>query len=480
MSETTLSERGRVMAQTSLKARLQPILSNTYHAKDNPNGIVDMGTAENVRPHLLQPSLPFTNLDHQHVMTKDVSDFANSKVQTTPRTFTYGEGPWGSERLRTAMSNHMNMYFHPFSDVYPDELVFANGITSLCELFGYAVGLSGDGILISRPSYQAFPSDFGAKAGIKCVFVPFRDTDQFSVAAVTNYENALLAAREAGIIVRALLLCNPHNPLGRCYPLSTIKALMQMCKKYSLHLLADEVYALSVFGSSLTPFTSVLSLDSSPYISPDYLHVVYGMSKDFAAGGLRLGCMYSRNHALMEAMSAVSQFSWSGPVSQLFAAQMLEDEDWKTGFLAKSTRILKERYEKCTRILDDYGIKYSTGSNAGFFLWVSMYNNIPPPPFLHFSSISCLRNCKAIYRQLTELQVNFHPFLDLESCKDEWAAEDALAEKMLENGVYITKGSLLQAESAGWFRIIFAQEDDVMEEGFKRLFNAIGTKNVKV
>ncbi|KAH0023647.1 PLP-dependent transferase, partial [Aureobasidium melanogenum] len=149
MSEATLSERGRAMAQTSLKARLQPILSNVYHPQDNPNGIVDMGTAEN------------------HIMTKDVSDFANTKIRTTPRTFTYGEGPWGSKRLRTAMADHMNKYFHPVSAIQPDELVFANGITSLCELFGYAIASPNDGILISRPSYQAFPADFGAKAGLK-------------------------------------------------------------------------------------------------------------------------------------------------------------------------------------------------------------------------------------------------------------------------------------------------------------------------
>ncbi|KAK6007377.1 hypothetical protein QM012_004191 [Aureobasidium pullulans] len=418
------------MAQTSVKARLQPILSNLYHVTDNPNGIVDMGSAEN------------------HIMTKDVSDFANSKIQTTPTTFNYGEGPWGSKRLRTAMANHMNKYFHPFSDIHPDELVFANGITSLCESFGYAAGSSGDGILISRPSYQAFPANFGAKAGLKCVFVPFGSTDQFSVSAIANYEKALLEARERGISVRALLLCNPHNPLGRCYLLATIKAVMQLCDKYSLHLFADEVYALSVFdsssSSSAVPFTSVLSFDSTPYISPDYLHVVYGMSKDFAAGGLRLGCLYSRNKALMEAISAVSQFSWSGPVSQLFAAQMLEDEEWKEGFLEQSRGVLKERYEKCTGILDEHGIEYSPGSNAGFFVWT-----------------------------------NLHPFLDLSSCKDEWAAEDALADKMLENGLYITKGSSLQAEQAGWFRIIFTQEDDVLEEGFGRLFNLIGAKKVE-
>lgn len=64
--------------------------------------------------------------------------------------------------------------------------------------------------------------------------------------------------------------------------------------------------------------------------------------------------------------------------------------------------------------------------------------------------------------------------------KDEWAAEDALVAKMEDNEVYITKGSLLQAEQAGWFRIIFTQEDDVMQEGFKRLFHAIGAKKVEV
>lgn len=304
-------------------------------------------------------------------MTKEVSAFANTKIQITPSTFTYGEGPWGSKRLRTAMANHMNNYFHPFSRVQPDDLVFANGITSLFDSFAHAIASPNNGILISRPCYQAFPADFGAKAGLQCVFVSFGPTDQFSVSCIQHYEDALLEARKQGISIRALLLCNPHNPLGRCYPLETIEAVMQLCNKYSLHLLADEVYALSVFKPSSTPFTSVLSFDTTLYISPEYLHVVYGMSKDFAAGGLRLGCLYSRNKALMDAVSAVSQFSWSGPLAQLFATQMLEDEDWKTGFLAQSKRVLKERYEKCTNILHGYDIEYSPGSNAGFFVWVS-------------------------------------------------------------------------------------------------------------
>ena len=105
-------------------------------------------------------------------MTKDVSDFANRKIRTSSKTFTYGEGPWGSKRLRIAMADHMNKYFHPVSTVQPEDLVFANGITSLCELFGYAMGEEGDGILISRPCYQAFIADFGAKAKYALISTP--------------------------------------------------------------------------------------------------------------------------------------------------------------------------------------------------------------------------------------------------------------------------------------------------------------------
>mgnify|MGYP002477195752 CR=1 FL=1 len=210
--------------------------------------------------------------------------------------------------------------------------------------------------------------------------MPSDGIDQFSAEIVEAYETALLRAKAEGTNVRALLLCNPHNPLGRCYPLETIKALMQLCQKHRLHLLSDEVYALSVFDNSdpaAVKFTSVLSFDSTPYISPNYLHVVYGFSKDFAAGGLRLGCIYSRNTALMDTISAITQFSWSGPLNQLFAAEMLEDTEWLDEFFTKSQSVLKERNEKCRAVLEEYGIEYAHGANAGFFLWVCCFSTIP-------------------------------------------------------------------------------------------------------
>ena len=116
----------------------------------------------------------------------------------------------------------------------------------------------------------------------KLVYTAFDKVDQFSTNCVEKYEQALLSARKEGIKIRALLLCNPHNPLGKCYPVETLKDLFKFCHRYSIHLISDEIYALSVFdveGPKRTPFTSVLSIDPTGLLRTDQIHVQYGMSK---------------------------------------------------------------------------------------------------------------------------------------------------------------------------------------------------------
>lgn len=58
---------------------------------------------------------------------------------------------------------------------------------------------------------------------------------------------------------------------------------MQFCQKYSLHLISDEIYALSVWDNPDAPdapgFTSALSIDTTGLIDPSLVHVLWGMSK---------------------------------------------------------------------------------------------------------------------------------------------------------------------------------------------------------
>lgn len=165
---------------------------------------------------------------------------------------------------------------------------------------------------------------------------------------------------------------------------------------------------------------------------------MYGLSKDFAAGGLRIGCLYTRNKDLWKAISAMSQFTWVPVASELIATAVLEDDEWLDNFFATSQARLGERNRLVRRMLDDKGIKYNTACNAGFFMWVDL-----------------------------------RPWLKIADYKDGKEAEKALAERLMEKKVFLTPGLEMFAEEPGMFRVIFSQEDDAIREGLKRVFEVL-------
>lgn len=235
------------------------------------------------------------------------------------------------------------------------------------------------------------------------------------------------------------MLCHPHNPLGHCYPRKTIIEFMKMCDKYRLHLIVDEVYALSVFDvpdPHAVKFESVLSFETERYIDPGYLHMIYGMSKDTAAAGVRIGLIYSHNRELIRAMSAVSMFHWSGNISEKIAILMLEDVEWMDNFLQTSRERLAVSNVLVRKILDEEGVEYRKGANAGFFIWIDLR------PFLSVSSNASL--------------------------EERWSAETDLFKRMIGNKVFITNGAEMSADEPGWFRVIFSQDERVIREGLKR------------
>jgi hypothetical protein len=136
------------------------------------------------------------------------------------------------------------------------------------------------------------------KDSCKLVYTSFGDVDQFSAHAVACYEQTLLQAQRNGTKIKALVIANPHNPLGQseeprrwrsvqlttpgqCYTSSALVAILNLCQKYSIHLISDEIYASSVYhtDASHPGFTSVLAVASEYIVDAHFVHVVYGMSK---------------------------------------------------------------------------------------------------------------------------------------------------------------------------------------------------------
>ncbi len=98
--------------------------------------------------------------------------------------------------------------------------------------------------------------------------------------------------------IRALVLTNPQNPFGQCYPVDVLEACVRFCQDRNIHFISDEVYALSCFDdddeadTGLPPFVSALHLDLDRLgVDRARVHVVWSTSKDFGSSGFRMVCL---------------------------------------------------------------------------------------------------------------------------------------------------------------------------------------------
>lgn len=124
--------------------------------------------------------------------------------------FSTGGGP----RFPEALAVHLNEYLDPVEPIKPDHIKTTSSCTALHDILSWALADEGEGILLSQPFYGRFELDFFNRSKVNVVYV---DTDAetcFDVDVVDKYEKALLRSNAAGVQVRAIMIINPHNPLG--------------------------------------------------------------------------------------------------------------------------------------------------------------------------------------------------------------------------------------------------------------------------
>ncbi|KJZ74806.1 hypothetical protein HIM_05715 [Hirsutella minnesotensis 3608] len=418
--ESYLSKRSAPsLAKQRLPWRFAP--AQTYDPETNPDGLISFALAEN------------------KLIAEDVASFVNAAVKFEAQHFSYGFATAGGQRFPAALAVHLNEYLQPHEPISANHITVTGSATPMHEILAWGLADPGDGILTSRPVYGRFELDFGNRAEVNVVYA---DTDAetcFDLDVVDKFEEAFTRSEAEGVKIRAMLIVNPHNPLGKCYPRETLVSLMKYCQRRQLHLISDEIYACSTFDSGeidATPFTSVLAIDPRGLIDDERLHVTYGFSKDFGSAGLRIGAIITRSKAVTDVIKGVQRFHNPAGPSLVIGAVMLEDRKWCREFIESSRRKLAAAYKHATQGLRDIGVRYLPGSNAGFFVWVDLSPYLPAD-------------------------------LDGES-----NAEFALAKKLTKAGVFLHPREEHPLKP-GWFRMVYTQDPTIVAEGIKRIHRAI-------
>ncbi len=312
----------------------------------------------------------------------------------------------GKADLRTAIAGLFEReIFHRAVD--PAHVRVLSGASGVLEALGHVLGDPGDGVLIPTPSYAGFWPDLEVRPGLHVVPAATLAEDGFHLTP-DILEQALA---DAEVPVTTLLLTNPDNPRGQVIAADDVEAALQWAESHALHVIVDEIYALSVFGES---FTSVGQLRPS---LGERIHVVWAVSKDFGMSGLRCGAVISENDQVLGALDLQGLWSGVSGHTQHLLAGMLTDEDWLQAYLTWMRQRLQTASQLTTTALDQASIPH-LAPTAGFFLLCDLRDHLDQPT---------------------------------------WEAEHDLWQHVLDEAqVNLTPGSALRAGEPGWFRICYA------------------------
>uniref|UniRef100_A0A0D9ZXD7 Aminotransferase class I/classII large domain-containing protein n=1 Tax=Oryza glumipatula TaxID=40148 RepID=A0A0D9ZXD7_9ORYZ len=347
-----------------------------YDAAANPDGVIQMGLAENqVSIDLLEGYLR----EHPEAAAWGVAGDGGGDSFRDNALF---QDYHGLANFRKAMARFMEKIMGGKATFDPDRIVLTAGATAANELLTFILADPRDALLIPTPYYPGFDRDLRWRTGVNVVPVHCDSANGFQVTAA-----ALQAAHDeaaaAGMRVRGVLITNPSNPLGTTARREALEGILGFVARNDIHLVSDEIYSGSVFAAP--DLVSVAELvessssrarrrgedDDGDVGVADRVHVVYSLSKDLGLPGFRVGVVYSRNDAVVAAARRMSSFTLVSSQTQRTLAAVLSDEAFVDAYVAANRARLRERHDHVVAGLARAGVPCLRG-NAGLFVWMDM------------------------------------------------------------------------------------------------------------
>ncbi len=140
---------------------------------------------------------------------------------------------------------------HNFT-IYKEWLLFTSGVVPALSAIIKALASPGDKVLVQTPVYN-------------CFFSSIRNDECEMVANELIYENGTyhidfddLALKAADPKVKLMLLCNPHNPVGRVWTREELERIGEICLRNNVIVVSDEIHCDLVYeGHTYIPFASI-------------------------------------------------------------------------------------------------------------------------------------------------------------------------------------------------------------------------------
>jgi len=299
-----------------------------------------------------------------------------------------------------------------------DWILPAPKVLTALALIIRAVTDKGAKILIQSPVYNNFPP-LAEASDRTLVKSSLKREDGRFVMDYADLEKKFAAG------VEVMVLCSPHNPVGRVWTRAELERLIELCKQYDVYLLSDEIHADIIMEGHT--FISAGEF----FADHDRLAVVTAPSKTFNIAGLHSANIIIKDESLREKTKKTMRGLFIGSPNLLameaLKAAYTECDYW----VDHQNAHVKENYERLVSAFRHWHEDVFVASLEGTYLaWVDV-------------SVFGLTGKQA-------------------------------AERLAEEGVVVADGGVYGEEGRDYLRINLACSKEQLEEGLARMEKVFG------
>lgn len=194
--------------------------------------------------------------------------------------------------------------------------------------------------LIVGPTYSEYEHEVALEGG-RSHYFRLREQDDFRL----NLQDLQEALKQD---IDLLVLCNPNNPTSSQVDRQAMRSILDTCKEKDIFVMVDETYV--EFSESAEKITSIPLTEYYNNII-----ILRGISKFFAAPGLRLGYAICGNRQLLKEIDSKKNPWTINSLAAIAGEIMFQDET----YIADTRQLISSERTRICQLLDQCpSVKY--------------------------------------------------------------------------------------------------------------------------
>ena len=272
-------------------------------------------------------------------------------------------GVFGYDSLQKVVTENLISYlFKQYAwQTKPVDYMFMPGLVAGINLACRALTAPDEAILTATPIYPPFMSapQFANRHLVTIPLIQLEGTWSW------DFEKLEQLLADNSLNIKLLLLCNPHNPVGRAWSQVELTKLHALAKKYNLWVCSDEIHCELILAKNIKhiPFASLNDDANMRTLT------LMAQSKTYNLAGLDCAYAIAANPEIRRCVQAITNGVFFGPnVVGLTATNtaILDGEKWHNELIQYLNANLELVYTEINKLAGFYMLK----PEATYLAWI--------------------------------------------------------------------------------------------------------------